>query len=180
MTCPEQSRAQPYFDRFHWMVVHEPRATESYLLALLANHQQTPTGYLLHLPYRWSDERRIFETAFYIARDAYLRASRQNPARSDDLLFSTFTIQPLAERIAHRLVAARPFVIRHVARFGRSKAALAQAARSLGVPLASIRAVLHEETFPEAALVHRFLHEETGYPWLLPPELRDQYDPAEW
>lgn len=189
----ECERFDPYLSRRHWHVVHDPQGRHSFAVATAVPHQLAVR--LLYLPARWPDEQRLIEVGQYIAafelsetgllplRLPGMSAVCEQCGQAAGLVACLETLcrqRTLVEPLAAALLVPRPWLAAHVAAHGATRASMRQAAATLRVPLAAVMLVYQQPPQPAAARVHRHIRQLTGYPWFLPPALRQRYDPDQW
>jgi hypothetical protein len=178
----EEQRFQAYLQRpgCPGTIVHLPSGDQSCIILTTAPSSPLLFSYIIYLPFRWHDTRRIYEVAMYIA---YIECSHWQRSALDQLMIPRQLQQAdrqLLEEIADRLVAPRPWAQAMVQRHGSNRPALQQAAHSISIPWTSIRTVLQAPPSPAADSVHRHLHATIGHPWFLPEELWDDYPNDIW
>jgi len=177
----EEERFQAYLDRPECpgLIVHPPRGDTSNFIAITNPFPLVLRSYIIQLPHYWKDARRIREVAIYIAR-IELRIWQRSALDQIVNPLETQREDLTALEIADRLIAPRPWVEDMVQQFGTSRRAIEQVARSISIPVESIRTVLAAHPSAVADAVHRQVREATGYPWFLPAHLRDNYPADRW
>jgi hypothetical protein len=183
MSVPiEEQRFAAYLNRpeSQGSIAHLPTGQYSFFIGMPARLRQLPHSYKIMLPFHWPDPRRIREVAIYIAW-MELRLWGYTPrdllVRPQALAHTEFAT---VQEVADRLIAPRPWVEAALRHARPTHEQVAQAARSLSIPTASVRAVLAAPSSPVADAVHRRIKDATGYPWFLPPELLMQFSADRW
>lgn len=161
-------------------IAHLPRGNTSIFIATPAPYAPVLLGYKILLPYHWPNAQRIREIAMYIA---YIELGLWLPPPLD--LIANTTRMGLHQHmtvveLADRLIAPQPWLDDIALRYGTTARARRQAARELSIPVESIYSALQAPSSLTADAVHRHIKEVTGYPWFLPPHMRDTYPVNRW